>query len=216
MAQLFASAIWRHVEDLLTLAASNDRCSLCCFSESCLSLCTHDPIRKEIQLLMCRGSLNHSQFDNKSCWAPTLQWLVLLRFIHDILPTVWTCWCCEPYLPNNASVEQRDSDRKEINWRICVSGWKKRSLLCQWVCLEDGHTCMSKRTHTTRRSVVCSARVAECINSAASFVPVETAAPSLSQVAAACGSALRPVAVQLTAAVTDSPAQRGSVITTGV
>lgn len=68
MAQLFASAIWRHVEDLLTLAASNDnddRCSLCCFSESCLSLCTNDPILKEIKLLMCRFSLNHSQLDKK-------------------------------------------------------------------------------------------------------------------------------------------------------
>lgn len=69
--------------------------------------------------------------------------------------------------------------------------------------------------HTTRTSVVRSARVAECKNSAASFIPVETAAPSLSQVAPASGSALRPVAVQLTAAVTDSSAQRDSVITTG-
>lgn len=59
------------------------------------------------------------------------------------------------------------------------------------------------------------ARVGECINSAASFIPVETAARSLSQVAPASGSALGPVAAQLTAAVIDSPAQRGSVITTG-
>lgn len=93
-----------------------------------------------------------------------------------------------------------------MNLRI----WAEETIAALLMSLSPGHACVCER------SVVCSsARVGECINSAASFILVETAAPSLSQVAPAYGSALRPVTAQLTAAVIDSPAQRGSVITTG-
>lgn len=100
-----------------------------------------------------------------------------------------------------------------MNLRI----WAEETIAALLMSLSPGHACVCERAHATySRSVVfSSARVGECINSAASFIPVETAAPSLSQVAPASGSALRPVTAQLTAAVIDSPAQRGSVITTG-
>lgn len=53
----------------------------------------------------------------------------------------------------------------------------------------------------------------ECINSSSIiYHGGDTAASSVSQVAAASGCALRPVTVRLTAAVIYSPAHRGSVI----